>query len=141
MIKIQYLNRCFSLCLGSIFIYAGMVKAFNTREFADTILNFRLLNYEWSMVAASCLPYIEMAAGILMFSKFKNKAARIILLLSILFIGVLGLAISNGLNMDCGCFGRSSANGNNLPEAIVKNILILSACVWILRPEPTPDIS
>ncbi len=132
--------------MGGVFIYAGIVKAMDTQGFARAILEYRLLDYKWSLVVASVLPYIEMVSGILMLAGFRTNAAKGILILSMFFVLILSITIIRGIEVDCSCFGNTASLGENLWMAVAKNMVILTGCVWILKSEPmklnpTPEIS
>jgi putative oxidoreductase len=109
MIKNRYLLFVFSLMVGGIFIWAGLLKIFDPLGFAQAIANYRVFPHWMSFMLALVLPWMEVICGaFLVLGLFRRSSA---LFLSFFLAGFLILVVSTivrGIDIDCGCFGRFS---------------------------------
>jgi uncharacterized membrane protein YphA (DoxX/SURF4 family) len=99
----------FRLILGIIFLYAAIEKIIDPREFAIAIYNYQLLP-DWAInLLAVILPWMEVfvAAG-LIGGIYTRGAALLSSLLFLVFGFVLTISLVRGLDISCGCFGKSS---------------------------------
>lgn len=111
--------------LGGIFIYAGLVKAIDPGEFLQDIGSYRLVGRWPALLVASLLPWLEIMAGVaLVWRRGERGAVRILQILTILFIVSLGQAWIRGLDIRCGCFGKSDAL-NQYKWWMCRDVLIL----------------
>lgn len=93
------------ILLGTIFLYAGVLKAADTKVFAGSIEAYRLLPYFGNYLAAAILPWLEIICGLLLVTGFRARvAASVTILLNLVFIAAMASAIARGLEIDCGCF-------------------------------------
>ena len=107
--------------LGGIFLFSGAIKASASEEFALALVPFTILPDSWTEPFAVILAWTEITAGLLiLLPRIHRLGSAMILLLSLLFIGVLTWALSNGLVVNCGCFG-----GDDTPSAAAMRIAIL----------------
>lgn len=90
--------------LAALFIYGGVVKLFDPKDFAATISTYDLVPELFLPVVAIGLPIIEVIAGIaLLFDRIWGH--HLITILLAVFVFVLGYGVLGNLNVDCGCFG------------------------------------
>lgn len=124
------------IILGGIFIYSGGVKVFDPAAFQADVANFQLLSWSLSGFVALYLPWLEIFCGAALLSnKQLHGGSVLLILLTIGFIFFLGSAWARGLDVSCGCFGRSET-ATNYPLAIARNLLILTglgAILWLGR--------
>ncbi len=113
--------RISRLVLAGIFLYAGIVKASASEQFAVALAPFTILP-EWSIgVFARTLPWIEVGAAILiLLPRVHRIGSALILFLCLLFAGALTWALANGIIVSCGCFG-----GDEPPSAATMQLAIL----------------
>ncbi len=119
--------------IGGLFIFAGVVKIWDfdtggsaTQAFALEIQNYQLTTWTASIVAAIYLPWLEVLAGLaLVFRRLYTGALVMLLALDAVFIAALSSAWARGLDISCGCFGRSDIQVN-YPEKIGQNVLLLA---------------
>ncbi|GAM10139.1 methylamine utilization protein MauE [Geobacter sp. OR-1] len=112
------------IVLGAIFLYAGVVKAGDTKAFAGSIEAYRLLPYFGNYLAASILPWVEIICGVLLVTGWRAKAgATVTILLNLVFIVAMASAVARGLEIDCGCFRQGAKDPPLL--AIGRDILFL----------------
>ena len=107
--------------LGVTFVFSGAIKASASEEFALALVPFSILPESWTGTFAMVLALTEIAAGVLiLLPRVHRIGSAAILLLALLFIGVLTWALSNGLIVNCGCFG-----GDETPSASAMKLAIL----------------
>jgi uncharacterized membrane protein YphA (DoxX/SURF4 family) len=101
------LSLALRILLGAVWLYAAYTKF---REswlvFAMSIDAYRMLP-QWAVLTlARSLPWIELAIGILLIAGLALRYASLAgaAILSV-FFSVMALAHSQGLAIDCGCFG------------------------------------
>lgn len=123
--------RClYHLCrllTAGIFLWSGLTKAMNPADFATLIGAYGLVPDILTGVAALALITAEIVAAIGLFFE-KTGALTAILLMTLLFIAVLGYGIVLGLDIDCGCFGPEDPEAeafNNLHIALYRDLLLL----------------
>jgi putative oxidoreductase len=93
------------LCIGGIFIYASFPKLLRPDEFARLVYGYRLLHPDLVNLAGITLPWIESVAGVFLVVGLLPRASALVLAgLLCVFIGAGLLAVSRGLDIDCGCF-------------------------------------
>lgn len=141
------------VALGSVFLYAGGIKAMATESFALTLMPFTFVPpeaYDW---IALLLPYTELLAGLFIIFGLPRIGAALILGLSILFCYVIGWAISNQIIVSCGCFGTedTAPSAEKMVWAMRRDVLLAAGSVvvlvfpgsWraILRPLAAPQAS
>ena len=96
------------ILIGGIFIYAGMLKALDPSQFLTDVENYRLFPHFFSVVIALYLPWIEILCGLsLWIFRWDRGALLILWILMLGFTGALASAWARGLNITCGCFGKS----------------------------------
>lgn len=123
------------LVVGGTFAYAGWVKANDPAQFIRDLWGFRLLPEDAAFWIAAYAPYLEIVAGLALITGLQRRGAHLLLagMLGV-FIAALVIAWSRGLDVSCGCFGRSSADG--LPARvwpIVRDMLLLAALALSIR--------
>jgi uncharacterized membrane protein YphA (DoxX/SURF4 family) len=104
---IDWLKVAYHFCrvvLALLFIVAGYDKILMPWNFGRAIYVYKILpGYLISPLAAS-MPWIELAAGILLvLNRFTRPAAIIIGGLNVVFLLAIGTVIARGMDIDCGC--------------------------------------
>jgi uncharacterized membrane protein YphA (DoxX/SURF4 family) len=118
------------LLLGSLFIWAGAVKALDVPAFAGQVAAYKLLPYAWNYAAAAALPYVELLAGFLLLANLRTKPTALLAgLLNAVFIVVLASVLVRGLNIDCGCFGPDA--GTTPLRALGRDIVLLALAATV----------
>ncbi|MDQ3624234.1 MAG: DoxX family protein [Verrucomicrobiota bacterium] len=126
------------LGLGALFVYAGAVKAWDTQQFALDVQHYELTPWTVSILIAVYLPWLEICSGLAVIARRLHLGALVALNgLLILFLGAIISAWARGLDIACGCFGRSKeAMETNYPEvvgrdlALLAGLLVLGATEW-----------
>ena len=113
----------------------GLVRADNavvacTAGQLEQIGAFGLLWSPFIPLAVWGLVGLELCAGLAVIANRRWGLWLVVALLA-LFIPVLGYGIAIGLDISCGCLGR--ADLGSLPEAIVRDLLLLTLAGALLR--------
>lgn len=118
--------------LGAIFLYAGIIKASSSQQFLIGLLPFLGLA-DWLGPLAMALPWVEIAAGLLMFTPWRRWGACVIFLLCLIFCAALGWALANGIIIDCGCFGRDETpSAGKMALAMGRDVLLAGLAFFVL---------
>ena len=109
--KVKFAWRIMDLVVGGVFIYAGVVKAFDPIHFASDIDNYKILPWTISVGLAFYLPWLEILCGLaLILRRLYLGGLSILTALVLIFSGVTIAAKVRGLDITCGCFGHASQN-------------------------------
>jgi putative oxidoreductase len=103
--------RILDFAIGGLFIYAGVIKAFDPIGFANDIDNYKLLPWTLCVRFAFFLPWLEMFCGLALITRRLYLGGLLILTaLTSVFIGASIVDKARGLDITCGCFGHASKN-------------------------------
>ncbi len=130
MIKRIFSNELYLLIarfvLGMLFIIAGAEKIADPSAFAGSIYNYKLFPLFTINFFAIVVPWIEVTAGLfLLFGIAVKESALIINGLFAFFIVIIGISIIRGLDIDCGCFGRSGGQQVGLAKILENTFFLL----------------
>lgn len=126
--------------VAALYIYAGVLKLVQPDVLLADIRSYHLAPYRLAYIGAFALPALEIASGVaLLFSATRREAALLLGALTAMFTLALISAWVRGLDISCGCFGKSETAAN-YPWLIGRDLVILAACIAILRlaTRPTP---
>ena len=120
--------------LSAVFLYAGLVKALSSAEFAVALLPFTFVPETWIGPIALLLPIVEVAAALLVLLPWTRRyGAGLILLLCAAFIIALGWAMANDIIVDCSCFGKDEEPSRaKMITAIVRDVGLAATAVVVL---------
>lgn len=132
IISNKYLLLSSRIILAFVFIFAGAEKISDPDQFAVAISNYKIFPIFSLNIIAITLPWLEVAAGILLlFGISVKENSAIIGTLMIFFTVIVLIALLRGLDIDCGCFGTSDGQKVGLVK-IIENIglIILSLHIF-----------
>ena len=124
------------LVVAALFLFAGVSKLSDPSGFAVEIDHYELWP-ELAPYVAISLPAAEVVLGLALLLtsyRWRRAAALGCMVLMAVFTFAASAALYRGLDIDCGCFGGSSGPITWL--TIVRDVVLLSACVWLVR-EPS----
>jgi putative oxidoreductase len=105
----RILWRIIDVLIGGLFIYAGIMKAFDPVGFARDIDNYKFLPWPVAVALGLYLPWLEILSGLALVTRRLYRGALLILAgLIIVFIAASIIAKARGLDISCGCFGHVS---------------------------------
>jgi len=138
--SLLWTSRVSRLLLAAIFLYAGIVKASASEQFAVALAPFTILP-EWSIgVFSQTLPWFEVGAAILiLLPRVHRIGSALILFLCLLFTGALSWALANGIIVSCGCFGGDEPPSTAAMQlAILRDIALATLALIALRSPQKP---
>lgn len=111
-----YRDYCFTwlyhllrIALAGLFIYAGFMKLLDPKAFAQAIAQYDLVPEGLLPLVAIGLPALELLAGLGLIFEVRSSLTTVFILL-LLFLAVLGYAVWENLDIDCGCFTVEDLN-------------------------------
>ncbi|MFQ6612692.1 MAG: MauE/DoxX family redox-associated membrane protein [Fidelibacterota bacterium] len=100
------------LVLGVVFIYASVDKIAHPADFAKAVGNYHLLPWGLENFMGLILPWLELLTGIALITGIMvDGSVLLITLMMIMFIAAISLAMARGIDIECGCFSVSEADG------------------------------
>lgn len=121
----RIIEEIFAWGVGVVFIYAGVIKLMSPELFLVDIESYRLVPYQVAVMVSLWLPPLEVICGLgMMIPKFRAESSSIIVLMTGAFIVALASAWARGLDISCGCFGKSEV-AVNYPLLIARDLLII----------------
>lgn len=98
----------FRICIGVLFLYAGIIKAGDPAGFAVAIGNYQILP-QWAVnPAAMVLPWVEVLIGLTLILGFWIEGGSLFAsVLFAVFSFALAFNLIRGLDISCGCFSAS----------------------------------
>lgn len=138
------------LLVGAVFLYAGVLKAWDTQEFAREIRHYDLIPWpDAILLLAVYLPWLEIFAGLAVVARRCYLGALAAILgMMLIFTGALTSAWARGLDISCGCFGRTKESiRTNFPSLLARDLALLAGVVillgaeWRRRPDVRPTAS
>lgn len=119
-------ERIIRLVIGSVFLYAGIIKVGNPHDFAVVIAGYGLLPELLILPVAVALPILEVLAAVGLIFGIRGSLTAITVML-VGFIVVLMYGIVLGLDVDCGCFSSTDPEAayRGLKHALYRDLLML----------------
>lgn len=127
-----------SWLLGGLFLWAGAMKLSNPKAFARSIDAFGLVPETLLPPLAILLPIVEILIGLAVLRRWRGGLPAMTALL-FLFMAVLGFAIGQNLDVDCGCFSVAEQQEHtSVKAAFVRDLLMLAGviCLGLLTRRP-----
>lgn len=122
--------------LGALFIWAGIMKMLDVDSFVETVGYFKIVPFDaepWDMWLGYTLPLFEILVGVALILGILLKGAIVsVLLLSAGFLGAVISANTRGLNIECGCFGKSLSFTNYHTHISVLVIMTVMAVALVV---------
>jgi uncharacterized membrane protein YphA (DoxX/SURF4 family) len=116
------------LYLGYVFIHACIHKIAHPGSFALDIATYDILHLSLVNPMAVTLPWIELAAGIMLVAGFRVRGASLAVAgMMIMFMVAVVLALAKGLDMSCGCFTSQAA----VNEHPISYLTVLRDAGWL----------
>lgn len=125
--------------MAYIWIAAGVEKLNKHFTMTQTIEAYQIFTPEWSHYLAYLIGPLEIAGGVLLLlGLFMRPAAKVGIIVLVLFMIGIGQAWARGLNIDCGCFEVDPANTDRVMDYVKtlgRDLFFLVLMVWIwVRP-------
>jgi uncharacterized membrane protein YphA (DoxX/SURF4 family) len=128
------------LYLAAIFLFACWHKILEPAAFALDIATYQILPLGLVNPLAIVLPWVELAAGLMLLLGFRSRAAALLVAgMMVMFTVAISIAVAKGLDMSCGCFAsQGSAEDPISWRTILRDTswLFLAAYVFIFDRRP-----
>lgn len=126
--------------LGVVFVWAAGNKLFvsGVEVFMKDVANFRIVGEPWDVVIAYSLPWLELLVGLCLVLHIQQRGAALLAtLMTVVFLGAIISAWMRGIDLHCGCFGKST-EAVKYPQKITQLVLQLGACAVSLSQAMKP---
>lgn len=126
--------------LGTVFIYAGILKMQAPLNFADSIASFQILPAELVNVIAMTLPAFELLVGALLLVGWQKRPASLaVIILTVVFGLALVSALARGIMVDCGCFGSGAPSVAKTWVSLGRDVLMGAGALLLYLRELARD--
>lgn len=122
------------LYIGYVFLAACFHKIVYPAMFAVDVATYDILPLAVINLMAICLPWIELAAGLMLVAGFKARAAALLTSgMMVVFIIAISIALARGLHMSCGCFASQGAVEDPISLlTVARDLAWLLMSLWIV---------
>lgn len=122
------------LFLAAVFLYAGLVKASASAQFAIALIPFTFLPSSWIGPMAQGLPILEILGAILIVIPATKRFGAILLLaLCLIFMAALGWALANDIIVACSCFGQDETpSAGKMIVALLRDAALATVALIVL---------
>lgn len=137
----ESLALSFRICLGLVFLTAGVLKLQDRVAFDEAVRDYRLLPPRIAWTVATILPPAEVLAGLALLLGLATRwvAAGTLAALCAFAVGV-AVNLGRGRRIDCGCLGVGSNRTIGWPLLVRDGALMAMAVVLAVRPPSAPAL-
>lgn len=128
---LTWLYHLLRLVLAVLFIYAGVVKLLGPKAFAHAIAQYDLVPEVLLPLIAIGLPALEVVAGLGLILEVRGSLTTITVLL-LMFLVILGYAVWQNLDIDCGCFTVDELHAQHSVATAFWRDLLMSGTTCVL---------
>lgn len=130
---LSYITLALRVFIGGYFLYAAVPKIAEPLAFATSISHYHLMPDFMVNGYALVIPWLELLAGAALVAGWRIRTSALLCgIMLVMFTAAVAWAVTQGLQIDCGCFG--SQGGEEVSwEKVGKNTLMILACalmVW-----------
>lgn len=125
------IHRAVRIALGLVFVWAGAVKLVDPRAFARVLSGYQMIPESLLAPIAIGLPLVEFLVGTGLVFNVRGSLSVVFGLL-LMFLVVLGFAMYNNLDVDCGCFSPEEIHvRNSLRTAFFRDVGLMGGAVYL----------
>lgn len=96
--------------LAVVFLLACWHKLLDPGAFALDIATYQILPLAFVNAMAIVLPWLELAAGLMLLAGLRTRAAAVLVSgMMLMFTIAITISVARGLDMSCGCFASQGA--------------------------------
>jgi putative oxidoreductase len=133
------MQRLLAILFGAIFLYAGVLKAYDPSAFLADVRSFALLPDPYAAWLALGLPWLEILAGMAVILGVLRSGGLLLLNAALVaFFVAIAQAWWRGISIHCGCFGAKTG-ASEYAELFTRDLLLLALGLWLLWRE-TPSL-
>jgi putative oxidoreductase len=129
-----YLTFPVRIYLAVIFLLACWHKILHPGSFALDIATYQILPLILVNPMAVILPWVELAAGLMLLSGFKTRAASLLVAaMMAVFTAAIVIALAKGLDMSCGCFASQGLEEDPISwRTVLRDLSWLGLSLYLL---------
>lgn len=128
---LTWLYHFLRLAIAGIFIYAGVIKLLEPKAFAHAIAQYDLVPEGLLPLVAIGLPALEVVAGLGLILEVRGSPTIIAALL-LIFLVILGYAVLQNLDIDCGCFTVDELDAqHSVTAAFRRDLMMIGATLFL----------
>ncbi|MCZ6699010.1 MAG: hypothetical protein O7D94_08790 [Planctomycetota bacterium] len=127
-----------AVAVAGAFLVAAAFKIWDPFQFKTDINNYHILPRTYANLFAIVLPGWEVAAALALILPATRRAGALLITgMLVMFIVAVSLAMYNGYDIDCGCFGKGSSAAGW--RTIAQDVLLLfaTAIAYFVPPRPS----
>lgn len=134
---IPWLQVSLRVVLGGIFIWAGCAKLIDLTSFVESVGHFEIPPFSvepWDMWLGYTLPGFELFVGSALILGILYRGALIsVTAMTLAFLIAIYSVHTRGINIECGCLGKSLSFGNYYIHMTVLALMLIAAfaLIWI----------
>jgi uncharacterized membrane protein YphA (DoxX/SURF4 family) len=128
----------FRVAIAGLFLFAAYHKLWGVQApqvFSDSVRAFKVTDDQFSVrLATAVTPWVEVVASLaLLIAAWSRAAAATLSLMLVMFIVLIGRAINNGYDLECGCFGDLSPFCPKKVSScnIIQNVILLGMALVV----------
>lgn len=124
--------------LAGVFIVACIHKIGDPHGFALQVATYQILPLFLVNLQAIILPWVELAAGVLLIIGLWTRPAALVTIgMNLMFIAAIALALSADLHLQCGCFSSAQAGDDMSVGLIYRDaaFLVVGAILVYVKPD------
>lgn len=128
-----YVILAFRFVLGGIFLLSSFGKLVDIERYSVAVVyNYELLPDSLAIIFGWALPFIELLCALgLLFGVLTRLSSLGATLLSISFLIVKGILLSQGVDIACGCFGAVASTHASVTIYLDAAVLLMSLMVML----------
>lgn len=124
--QVKIFNYIFRATLTAVFLYAGGLKLLDPHTFYSDILSYALFPKPLAAIITYWLPPIEILCAVgLWIPRYRVASDWLIWLMLIAFTILIAVSWIRGIDITCGCFGKTD-NETNYPWLIIRDLILLT---------------
>lgn len=131
ILRHRYLIIGCRLTLGALFLFAGLPKVLDPRLFLMDVRGYMLVPNSIVPLVTLVLPMLEVILGVCLIAGIWIRTSAFIgAALLVLFLVAIIAAMTRGLDIECGCFGRSDSKVG--PWKLFENLCFMALTIPLL---------
>ena len=126
--------------LGLVFLNACWHKLLHPASFALDVATYGILPLALVNPTAIILPWVELAAGIMLLIGYRARAGTLLVIVMMLvFIAALVLPLAQGLEISCGCFASQGLEEDPISGwTVLRDLAWLTAALYVFTFDRRP---
>ena len=118
--------------LSGVFIYSSTLKLLDLPTFHQDILSFQLVTGTLALIPVYVVPCLELVCGLALWAPMLKRGSSLcIAVMMVLFTLMFADAWRRGIDVSCGCFGKTEATSSSAATGIAIDIALFAVATWV----------